>query len=59
MTDAFAGMVLLIVFLCWMLFRLGSINGIIQYEKDIQHKITEKKAATPIIHLLHKWNIIL
>jgi hypothetical protein len=56
--DFFAGIILFIVFGLWMLFRLGSIDAIIQYETDIQMKLTEKKAATPIINLLHKWNII-
>lgn len=56
--DFFAGIVLFIIFGLWMLFRLGSIHKIIQYEKGIQMKLTEKKAATPIINLLHKWNII-
>lgn len=56
--DFFAGIVLFIVFGLWMLFRLGSIDAIIQYEKDIQMKLTEKKADTPMINLLHKWNII-
>ena len=56
--DFFAGIGLFIGFVLWMLFRLGSIRAIIQYEKDIQNKLTEKRAATPIINLLHKWNVI-
>jgi hypothetical protein len=56
--DLFAGIGLFIGFVLWMLFRLGSFSAIIKYEKDIQNKLTEKKAATPIINLLHKWNII-
>jgi len=55
--DFFVGIGLLILFFLWMLFRLGSIRAIIQYEKDIQNRLTEKKAATPIINFLHKWNI--
>ena len=57
-SDFFAGIVLFAIFGLWILFRLGSIDAIIQYEKDVQLKLTEKKAATPIINLLHKWNII-
>jgi hypothetical protein len=56
--DFYAGIVLFILFASWLLFRLGSIEAIVKYEKDVQRRLTEKKAATPIIHLLHKWNVI-
>lgn len=53
--DFLAGIVLFIGFALWMVFRLGSINEIIKYEKDVENRLTEKKAATPLINFLHKW----
>ena len=58
LADFVAGIGLFFVFIFWMFFRLGSINAILTYQKDVKDRLTEKKAATPLINLLHKWNVI-
>jgi len=56
--DFMAGIYLCILVLLWMYIRLGSIQKIIQYFHDIQSRLVEKKASTPLINYLHKWKIL-
>jgi hypothetical protein len=52
--DFNAGIVLLIIFFIWMLFRLGSIKNIIKYFKNMHYLLVNNKPSTPLITLLDK-----
>ena len=58
MKDFIAGIVFLVVFKLWMLFRLGSISEIEKYYKGVLDNLSKKKAGTPMINVLHRWDVI-
>lgn len=58
MKDFIAGIVFWVVFKLWMLFRLGSISEIEKYDKGVLDNLSKKKAGTPMIDLLHRWNVM-
>jgi hypothetical protein len=53
--DFIAGIHLLLIYLLWCLIRLGSINNMIQYAKNIYNANLHNKPSTPLITFLAKW----
>lgn len=53
-SDFVAGLVLSVIFFLWVLFRIGSIENIIKYFKNMRQLEINNKPSTPLITFFEK-----